>query len=113
MNERPGRRRCFIMDHSLLALLIEDDDLILAVLTELLNREGYSTLRAETGSAGLARARSSEPNVVILDLSLPDLSGIVVCERLRRTYVGPIVVLSGDHREETVVAELARKSPGD
>ena len=88
------------------ALLVHSDGLISEALVPLLMRHGYSVRQAESGSAGVHCARRSEPDVVILDLILPDLNGLEVCARLRKIYGGPVVVLSADQREESIVAAL-------
>jgi two-component system KDP operon response regulator KdpE len=88
------------------ALLVHSDGLVSEALVPLLVRHGYSVRQAVSGSAGLHCVRRSEPDVVILDLTLPDLNGIEVCARLRKVYGGPVVVLSADQREQSIVAAL-------
>lgn len=64
-------------------LVIEDDANILLSLKFVLNREGYAVRTATSGRQGLDAMRSDPPNLVILDLMLPDLSGYEVCEQAR------------------------------
>jgi len=65
-------------------LLIEDDRLIAESLVRTLRRLGYEVCHAADGAAGLRLALSEKPDLVILDLMLPDLPGEEVCRRLRR-----------------------------
>jgi len=75
-------------------LIIEDDGQILDVVDLYLRRDGLTVLRARDGRAGLALARRAQPDLVILDLMLPDMDGLAVC----RTLVGerdvPVLILS-------------------
>ncbi len=64
-------------------LVIEDDANILLSLEFVLEREGYEVRTATSGRHGLATMRRDRPDLVILDLMLPDLSGYEVCERAR------------------------------
>jgi DNA-binding response OmpR family regulator len=66
-----------------LILVIEDDPAILRGLADNLKYESYGVLTATTGEAGLAALRSNKPDLVILDLMLPGVSGYEVCRRLR------------------------------
>ena len=65
-------------------LVIEDDANILLSLEFVLEREGYEVRSATSGSEGLAAMRRDRPDLVILDLMLPDLSGYEVCQQARR-----------------------------
>jgi len=65
-------------------LVIEDDANILLSLEFMLEREGYDVRSATCGREGLAAMRRDRPDVVILDLMLPDLSGYEVCQQARR-----------------------------
>lgn len=75
-------------------LVIDDEQQIRRALRSVLEARGYEVVTAETGQAGLSAAADETPDLVVLDLSLPDMSGFVVAERLREWYEGPIIVLS-------------------
>mgnify|MGYP003337541666 FL=1 len=64
-------------------LFIEDDDAIRLALSLALEDEGYEVVQAPDGRSGLARFAEREPDLVLLDLRLPDLSGFDVCLQLR------------------------------
>jgi two-component system KDP operon response regulator KdpE len=87
-------------------LLIEDDPQIRRFLRTSLGAQGYELIEAETGSDGLALAASQVPDVVILDLGLPDLEGIEVIKRLREWSSLPIIILSARGQERDKVANL-------
>ena len=82
-------------------ILVVDDELQLRrIVGRSLRGHGYDTREAATGSEALATCAAFKPDVVVLDLMLPDMTGTEVCRVLRQTYETPIVVLSvvGDER---------------
>jgi two-component system KDP operon response regulator KdpE len=87
-------------------LLIEDDPQIRRFLRTSLGVQGYELIEAETGNDGLALAASQVPDVVVLDLGLPDLEGIEVIRRLREWSSMPIIILSARGQERDKVANL-------
>jgi two-component system KDP operon response regulator KdpE len=87
-------------------LLIEDDPQIRRFLRASLGAQGYELVEAGTGKEGLALAASQAPDVVILDLGLPDLEGIEVIRRLREWSSMPIIILSARGQERDKVANL-------
>jgi two-component system KDP operon response regulator KdpE len=87
-------------------LLIEDDPQIRRFLRTSLGVQGYELIEAETGNDGLALAASQVPDVVILDLGLPDLEGIEVIRRLREWSSMPIIILSARGQERDKVVNL-------
>jgi two-component system KDP operon response regulator KdpE len=89
-----------------LLLLIEDDVQMRRFLRASLHAEGFRLLEAETGEEGIELARSHTPDVVLLDLGLPDLDGIQVTERLRGWTRVPIIVISARGRETDKVEAL-------
>jgi two-component system phosphate regulon response regulator PhoB len=83
-------------------LIIEDERDLTEVLKYNLEREGYETLVAHDGHEGLRKAQTLLPDLILLDLMLPTLSGIDVCRELRageRTRDIPIVILSAKAEE--------------
>jgi two-component system KDP operon response regulator KdpE len=87
-------------------LLIEDDDRIRRFLRASLVTQGFDLLEAGTGREGLALAASQVPDVVLLDLGLPDMEGIEVIQQLRTWSSVPIIVLSARGQERDKVANL-------
>jgi two-component system KDP operon response regulator KdpE len=87
-------------------LLVDDDSSLLRALRIGLGARGYEVVTARTGEEGLTQAALSGPDVIVLDLGLPDLDGIEVCRRLRQWTEVPIVVLSAVGTEERKVAAL-------
>src|SRR5436309_11595752 len=83
-------------------LLIEDERDLTDVLSYNLQREGYEPIVAHDGQEGLRKAQTLLPDLVILDLMLPAMSGLDVCRELRageRTRDIPIIILSAKSEE--------------
>ncbi len=79
-------------------LIVEDNTELLELMRSNLRQAGYSTLTATNGIEALKKARSGSPDLILLDLVLPEMDGFAVCECLRRdpaTAAIPIIVLSG------------------
>jgi two-component system KDP operon response regulator KdpE len=94
------------MNKKPLILIIDDEPQILRALKTILIARHFDVVMASTGEEGLTLAASSEPDVIILDLSLPDMDGIQVCERIREWSRVPIIVLSVRESETDKVAVL-------
>ncbi len=80
-------------------LLVEDDPQIQRFLAAALEAHGYKLFVAATGAEGLWLAQARIPQIIIVDLGLPDISGLKVIEQLREWYRRPILVLSARDRE--------------
>ena len=77
-------------------LVVEDEASIASYLVPLLEREGFQASAVATGTAALAAVRACRPDLVLLDVGLPDLSGLEVCRALRRLPGHlPVVMLTG------------------
>ncbi len=87
-------------------LVVDDDVTVHRVVGLLLQREGYRVALASTGREAIESAVSEPPSLIILDLSLPDKSGLEVCQELRSWYRGPVVILSGSGEELMVIDAL-------
>lgn len=81
-------------------LLVEDDPAIGRALTGALEAEGYDVSWARTGTDGLDLARRVEPELVLLDLGLPDLDGVEVCRTLRSQSPDTAIVMLTARRDE-------------
>ncbi len=78
---------------------VDDNDPTARALAELLLREGYEAAAFTTGNAALAYLDIGSPSAAVIDIHLPDVSGLVVCERIR-VKLGPdlpIIIFSGDN----------------
>ncbi len=80
-------------------LVIDDEPQIRRVVRHTLERVAERLLEAATGAEGIDLAAAHRPDLVILDLGLPDMEGIAVCSELRRWSPTPIIVLSARHSE--------------
>jgi two-component system KDP operon response regulator KdpE len=87
-------------------LVIDDEVAILRVLQTGLRARGYEVDTAADGAAGLAKAAREQPEVIVLDLGLPDVDGIDVCRRIRAWSDVPIIVLSAHGSEARKVQAL-------
>ena len=88
-------------------LLVEDDERISQPLLRMLQAEGFDVRHVDNGTAALAEAIDTLPDLVLLDLSLPDIDGLDVCRRLRASHPAlPIVVLTARNEEVDVVVGL-------
>jgi two-component system cell cycle response regulator DivK len=96
-------------------LLVEDNDAIRNAFTILLGESGYRVLEAASGNVAIETARSELPDLVILDLGLPDVSGLEVARTLRarpETGAIPIVALTGRALEVDEAACMAAGCSG-
>ena len=83
-------------------LIIDDDKLIRWSLSTVLGRAGYHMREAAAGNEGLAAIESSIPDLVLLDIMLPDMNGFTVLERIRRAHPElPVVTMTADATPET------------
>ena len=87
-------------------LLVDDDRQLRRALHITLRAAGYELRVAATGTEALTRAASEPPDIVILDLGLPDLDGVAVLEGLRGWCAAPVIVLSARHEEQAKVRAL-------
>jgi two-component system, OmpR family, KDP operon response regulator KdpE len=91
-----------------LVLVVEDDAPTRQVLRRELAAAGYRTVEAEDGRTALERFAARRPDLVLLDLGLPDVDGIQVIAAIRREARTPIVILSGRYEEQEKVEALDR-----
>jgi two-component system KDP operon response regulator KdpE len=89
-----------------LILLIEDEPQMRRFLRAALVSHDYRLVEAATAKEGLAQAAGRNPDVILLDLGLPDSDGLVVTQELREWSATPIIVLSARGREQDKVAAL-------
>lgn len=89
-------------------LLIEDDPMIVDALSYSLIKEGFEVLTADHGEVGLRVALTDHPDLVLLDLMLPEMSGLEVCRELRKVSSVPILMVTakGEETDRVVGLEL-------
>jgi len=108
---RPRRLDLFTMSPAPLKkiLIVEDEQDILQLVKLYLEKEGFRTVTAATGSEGLKQVKQEKPDLIILDLMLPELDGLEVCKRLRsapETAMLPIIMLTAKAEESDTVIGL-------
>lgn len=74
-------------------LIVEDERTALQALSSLIQDEGFEVLQAETGEQGLQAALNQEPDLILLDIRLPDIDGLTVLEKLRAGYCDAAVII--------------------
>ena len=87
-------------------LVIDDEPQIHRFLGPALEASGYEPVRADTAAAGLKEIARKAPDVVVLDLGLPDMDGKQALEKARAFYRGPIIILSARDRETEKIDAL-------
>jgi len=93
-------------------LVVEDDPSVRGLLHTLLTAEGYAVTTASDGLAGLVKAGSVHPSLILLDLMMPDLGGVRVIEELRQDpalAATPVVVVSGKVDDLEAICQLVGK----
>ncbi len=94
------------MNNSATIIVIEDEAQIRRFLRTTLASEGYKVIEAETGKQGLHEAAMCKPDLIILDLGLPDMDGVEVVKGLRAWCSVPVVILSARSQESDKVSAL-------
>src|SRR5271157_4879780 len=88
------------------AIIIDDEQQIRRLLRACLEANDYKVVEASTGAEGISEAAQRPPDVIILDLGLPDMDGSSVLKRLRQWSRVPVVILSVREREEEMITAL-------
>jgi CheY-like chemotaxis protein len=86
-------------------LVVDDDHDQVEVLRFRLKKQGYKTIEADCGQRGLALARAEHPDLVVLDLGLPDADGLTICTELAddpTTAGTPVIIVSGMVRPDII-----------
>jgi len=94
------------MNRAARILLVDDEVVIQRALAPLLRSRGYEVEVAGTGREAIAAVAARSPDLIVLDLGLPDLDGAEVCRRIRKESKAPIVILSARGSETDKVAAL-------
>jgi DNA-binding response OmpR family regulator len=86
-------------------LVVDDEPAMVGALGALLGQAGHRIVAAYDGEEALRRFREDEPDLVLLDLSMPGMDGATVCRRIREVSDTPVIVVSGE-RDRTATVEL-------
>ena len=87
-------------------LVVDDETQIRRAVRHAMELDGRRVIEAATGAEGVALAAAERPDLVVLDLGLPDLAGVQVCREIRKWSTTPIVVLSARHSDQEKVLLL-------
>jgi DNA-binding response OmpR family regulator len=86
-------------------LIVDDDEALADALSRRLRQQGFDTLTADCGRAGLAQAKVDRPSLIVLDVRLPDIDGLSICQQLAdspATCGIPVIILSGMARPDII-----------
>src|SRR5579885_2391460 len=90
-------------------LLVEDDASFRRAVSDVLSLEGFEVLQAPSGKAGILTAQKEMPDLVVLDLIMPGMKGLEVCQTLKQdaqTARIPIIILTGNDKDGQDIACL-------
>lgn len=95
-------------------LLIEDDTTLVSMYQKELHREGFNSIVASDGESALDIAFANHPNLILLDLTLPKLSGLEVMHKLRQDEWGktvPIIILTNSEPDNDILDAVSKGNP--
>ncbi len=95
-----------IMKNKHVIMIVEDEEAIMEFLSIKLEAQGYRTLKAFNGEEGISFAASHCPDLILLDLGLPDMDGMEVLKSVRSWSLIPVIIISARHEEKTIVSAL-------
>src|SRR4028119_771749 len=93
LSETEERKRRALVANEAEILIVEDDEVIMGTLAYNLSRNGFGVSQATTGAEALRMSRKLRPDLILLDIMLPEESGIEVCERIRERDQGVMIVM--------------------
>jgi len=91
---------------SLKIMIVDDEPEIVSVIEDYLNKEGYETITAFSGVEVLRKMELESPDLIILDWMLPGMSGLSLCQQLRRSSSIPVIMLTAKTEEADRVQGL-------
>lgn len=94
------------MDNAITVLVVEDDKYIMSLITMFLKDEGYKTIVSSTGKEAVSLFYSNNPDIILLDLGLPDMDGMEVITRIREKSNVPVIVVSAREEESEKIHAL-------
>ena len=94
-------------------LVVDDDAHIRDVVCFALRREGFDVLEASTGRAAVEKFESEQPDLIVLDVLMPEGDGIAVCKQIRQSSIAPIIFLSSNSADISPLkaAHYMKKNP--
>ena len=90
-------------------LVIEDEHDIRELISYNLESEGYNIIKASAGNEGIEKAKKNEPDLILLDIMLPDIDGLEVCRKLKRDATAkdiPIIMLTAKSEDSDIISGL-------
>ncbi len=87
-------------------LIIDDEEQIRRMLEITLKTNNYNVKEASSGDEGLIMASNHPPDLILLDLGLPDKDGMIVLQELREWHTGPVIILSVQNSEDIIIKAL-------
>lgn len=94
------------MEENITVLIVEDDKYIMSLTTIYLKDEGYKTIEATTAKEAISLFYANNPDIILLDLGLPDIDGIEVIQHIREKSNAPIIVVSAREEENEKIRAL-------
>ncbi|MDF2890396.1 MAG: response regulator transcription factor [Clostridia bacterium] len=94
------------MNHDMKVMIVDDEEKIVEVIKSYMEKEGYTAVTAYNGKEALEQYKSIRPDLVILDLMLPDVSGEEICRQIRSVGDTPIIMLTAKVEEEYILNGL-------
>jgi two-component system KDP operon response regulator KdpE len=94
------------MKNKHLIMIVEDEDAIIEFISVKLELQGYRTLKAVNGQEAISFASSYCPDLILLDLGLPDMDGMEVLDSIRGWSLVPVIIISARHEEKIIVSAL-------
>ena len=87
-------------------LIVDDEEYILKIVEAYLVAKNYQVFRAMDGEEALRKAETIRPDLIVLDLMLPDISGLEVCRRIRKSSSVPVIMLTARTTEQDILSGL-------
>jgi len=94
-------------------LVVDDEEKIIKILTRILSEEGFYLITASTGEEGIEKAKQTPPDIVLMDLNLPGISGIEAMSRIQETYPDILTIILTAYGTITSAVEAMRKGAYD
>ena len=94
-------------------LVVDDEEKIIKILTRILSEEGFDLITASTGEEGIEKAEKTPPDIVLMDLNLPGISGIEAMSRIQETYPDILTIILTAYGTITSAVEAMRKGAYD
>ena len=88
-----------VTDYKKTILIVDDEKMIINLLTHNLTREGYNVIKAEDGLEAIEKAQNEKPDLMLLDIMLPKLDGLTVCKRIKNMMNIPILMVTAKDEE--------------